>query len=136
MVDELGIDELLEQNTAQIASLKEDAAKPLEQEVFVSQADLVEEIQEWDIADEVEEIQDWTLSQSLIAQPIIEEIEPETIVQEQVELEAKIETHIEAEPSQRPKLLVQGSVSGPQLNAQKRFKCSILKSIVLHSLCR
>jgi purine-binding chemotaxis protein CheW len=107
VVDELGIDELLEQNTAQIASLKEEATKPVKQEVFVSQADLVEEIQEWDITDEVEEIQDWTVSVSSIAQPTIEETEPETIVQEQVELEAKIEAHIETEPE--PKTQTSGA---------------------------
>ncbi|HAS8424782.1 TPA: chemotaxis protein CheW [Vibrio vulnificus] len=90
VVDELGIDDILAQNTASIAELQQEASQVAEDVAVIEEepvAILEEEIQDWTVETEVvEEIQDWQVD---VEEP---EIAP-------VELEPEIET-IEAKVEQ------------------------------------
>ncbi|HAS6349861.1 chemotaxis protein CheW [Vibrio sp. IRLE0018] len=100
VVDELGIDDILAQNTATIAELQQEAQLVVEREVLVDEVPVVEvkeEIQDWPVETEFsEEIQDWPVE---IEEPAVDvaPVEPELETISQEEEQVSHETQVELE---------------------------------------
>ncbi|KNY43868.1 chemotaxis protein CheW, partial [Vibrio harveyi] len=94
VVAELDIDDILDQNTIDIAA----EAKSIEPEIEIEAAAVaVDEIQEWDIEEELIPAVETEQPEPVWTQPETEAFEPEVDVEADVEVEQHIETEAELE---------------------------------------